>query len=325
MQRYVCGLATIDFMPYPAAPYRGHGWHISLDRHPSCKNLRSFVNGRSVMARAVMIHAASAETAKYVTGMVYAASCLITPGHIFPPDEIEVVLASGARQDSGAGDGEQSQRIAGTWDGLTLACMIAAKASHRKAYQYALFKFLLSQQVFPVDVMDLDPSHWWPARFVFDSAEYHVRCAQAIVLAYSVLEELSLELRASPSNPSLLGGKWNPVVRSELEGRLSASGVNLSEPLLWVLRDTPTRIERARAPEGQSKVSWARSKIRDSDLDIVDAIAYASWLRSKVSAHRLRDLAASLSLYDVSNVQHLARRLLLEKLGFWRYRERRHS
>ena len=59
-------------------------------------------------------------------------------------------------------------------------------------------------------------------------------------------------------------------------------------------------------------------KFGESELQITDAIDYASWLRSKISAHRLSDLASSLSYYDVVNVQDLARRLLLEHLGFWK-------
>jgi hypothetical protein len=199
--------------------------------------------------------------------------------------------------------------------------MIAAKSSHRRAYQYALFKHLLSHEIFSTNVMDLDPSHWWPGQFVFPSAEHHVHCAYAIVTAYAVLEELSLELRASSKNPSKIGGKWNPQVRNELEIRLRKAGVDLSETVLWTMRDTPTRVERVRSPRTQSKAEWAGWKIRDSEMEIVDAIAYASWLRSKLSAHRLRELAESLSYYDVSNVQHLARRLLLERLGFWRYEQ----
>jgi hypothetical protein len=195
--------------------------------------------------------------------------------------------------------------------------MVAAKASHRKTYQYALFKHLLSHEVFSTSIMDLEPSYWWPTQFVFDSAQHHVRCAYAIIAAYSVLEELALEMRASREKPSIIDGKWNPEVKTELESRLLKAGIDLSEAVLWTLRDTPTRVERMRPPRSQSKAKWARLKIRDSEVEVVDAIAYASWLRSKVSAHRLRELAGSLSYYEVANVQGLARRVLLERLGFW--------
>jgi hypothetical protein len=54
-------------------------------------------------------------------------------------------------------------------------------------------------------------------------------------------------------------------------------------------------------------------------VSIVDAIAHASWLRSRVSAHKLKyEFARVLSVYDVSNAQFFARRLLLESLRLWR-------
>ena len=51
--------------------------------------------------------------------------------------------------------------------------------------------------------------------------------------------------------------------------------------------------------------------------DLVDAISYASWLRSKVASHNTKALTRGLSPYDVVNVQHLARRLLIEVLGIF--------
>ena len=137
----------------------------------------------------------------------------------------------------------------------------------------------------------------------------HVFNASAITLGYSVLEELSLDIRASTKVPSRINGRWNPQVKKDLQERLAKAGINLSEPILWHLRDTPTRIERTRKPPVLQKTEWAGFKVRDVYLDIVEAIAYASWLRSKISAHRLSALAKSLTVCDVANVQHLARRV----------------
>ena len=111
-------------------------------------------------------------------------------------------------------------------------------------------------------------------------------------------------------------------MKQELEDRLLKANVDLSEPLMWHLRDAPTKIERSRQPPSKSKCEWASAKVRDVYVEVIDGIAYASWLRSSISAHRLPRLARSLTIYDVANVQHLARRLLLEVLGFWRYYQR---
>lgn len=50
-----------------------------------------------------------------------------------------------------------------------------------------------------------------------------------------------------------------------------------------------------------------------------DAIARASYLRSRVSSHKLGRSAAILTALDVANVQLLACRLLLEHLCVFKY------
>ena len=197
------------------------------------------------------------------------------------------------------------------------ACLVATRASSRKSFQYALMKYKLSQQLFNTRIDILDPAKWNPKKFVFNSALHHVRCAQAIALGYSVIEEIGLEIRATQKNPSFINGTWNPSVKTDLEQRLINSGINLSEKASWTMRDTPTKIERNRKVLKVGKASWAYRKVRDSEIEVVDAIAHASWLRSKISAHRLHEISTSLNYYDVSNMHYLSRRLFLESLGLW--------
>ena len=323
MKGYYSGYLVSDYALFPATPYRGKGWIISFEDEPTDATSRRWatIDGKSYPARAVIIHAASRERAQYVADTMHASLCLVSGESPFFRGTVVVPTDS----DSAKQDDRQYQALTGPGDvhmsGLPLACLVAAKTSYRRAYQYALFKYLLSHHIFSTSSTGLDPSGWWSTRFVFDSADHHVRCAYAIVLAYSVLEELSLEVRASQETPSRIDGKWNAKVKDELETRLKKAGVDLSETILWILRDTPTRIERFKPPPTQSRAEWAGLKVRDSELAVVDAIAYTSWLRSGVSAHKLREFAGSLSYYNVANAQHLARRLLLEKLGFWRYQE----
>ena len=324
MKAYYSHYLVGDYALFPPTPYKGKGWIISFEDEPSdaTAGRMDIINGKSYRARAVIIHAASRERAQYVADMVHASLCL-TLGEL-PPCGPTVVVPADLR--SAEQEDRQYQTLAAPRDvfvgGLPLTCLIAVKASYRKGYQYALFKHLLSHQVFPTSMMGLHPTGWWPSQFVFDSPEHHVRCAYAIVLAYSVLEELSLQVIASDSEPSRKNGQWNPPVKQDLEDRLKKAGIDLSETILWILRDTPTRIERKRPPDTQSLAPWAGLKVRDSEVAVIDAIAYTSWLRSTVSAHKLRELAPSLGYYDVMNAQHVARRLLLERLGFWRYQER---
>jgi hypothetical protein len=214
----------------------------------------------------------------------------------------------------------QAEIVWGATD-LPLACEIGAKASRRLALTYAVTRYAFSMSICSVHGVDLEP---WTAPHLALSRlpREHVEFCHAIVAAYSVVEDLGLSLRASPQNPSRIGNKWNPVVRSNLEGRLDRAGVDLSETLLWTVRGTKRKLEKQRPLPDGFKTPWAASVVRDTEIPVVDAIAYAEWLRSAVASHATKELTAVLSLYDVINVQHLARRLLLESLGFWRWHER---
>ena len=73
-----------------------------------------------------------------------------------------------------------------------------------------------------------------------------------------------------------------------------------------------------------NKSKWSQSPhVRDEEMEIIDAIDRSSYLRSKVASHKLatsekNKFVKVLSPYDVANVQLLARRLILEKLGLWK-------
>ncbi|MEW5978326.1 MAG: hypothetical protein AB1898_21225 [Acidobacteriota bacterium] len=205
--------------------------------------------------------------------------------------------------------------------GLWKGCRAAAKASWRKQLQYALTKFHQSQSLFVAHPMDLDPSrrYYMPLSALPDD---HVRFAYAIIAAYSVVEELGLEVRASREKPSRLpGGRWDPDVRADLEKRLHKAGINVKERSPWMVRGPKRRIHLTPTVMQQKKYAWARGWVQDRPVELVDAIAHASWLRSKVASHRVhksKPLIDALSPYDVCNVQFLAQRLILEMLDLWK-------
>jgi hypothetical protein len=121
-------------------------------------------------------------------------------------------------------------------------------------------------------------------------------------------------------NPSKLNGTWNPVVRADVETRLGSAGINLSEHCSWNVRGKRTNIEKKKPPVIAKAAPWSAWRVRDGDMDLVDALDLSSFLRSKISAHRTdKRLLRVPSVYDVANAQFLARRLFLESLGFWRY------
>jgi len=166
--------------------------------------------------------------------------------------------------------------------------------------------------------IDLEP---WkaPYRAVSSFPGDQVMLSYAIISSYSVVEDQKLTLQASSKNPSRIKGKWNPAVKWDLEERLHRAGVDLKEPILWLARGPQRKIEKRREIPDGTNAPWSASIVRDTEIPIIDAIAYAEWLRSGVASHAVNDLTPVLSPYDVINAQHVARRLLLETLGSWRF------
>jgi len=316
MQRYYSSLLVLERGKEEGIFCKGRGWQISFESNP-----QSDIITGGEPAKEIVVHARTEARAQYVVDLVLAAYCLYS-GNILAFDQLPVfpVRATTMKEMEEqllVGGG----RSMGVYH-LPVSCAIAARASQKRVYQYALFKYLLSCRTVTLGPCLLDPQgSWEPGRLVWPLPNEHVFSANAITLAYSVLEELSCDIRASSKAPSRIGDDWNPIVKGDLQRRLTAVGISLSEPILWNLRQTPTRIERVRRPPGSAKCEWAKYGVRDTYLDVIEAIAYASWLRSTVSAHRASALTTSLTICDVANVQHLSRRLLLEALGFWRYCE----
>jgi hypothetical protein len=199
-----------------------------------------------------------------------------------------------------------------------LAAWIAAKASHKRTLVYALMKYLLSKKTCFVDLMRMRASDRANVRAGKDPATYVV-FANAIVQAYSVIEELGFEVRASQNRPSVIDGRWNPSVKKDLTGRLVKGRIDLADCETWMIQGPPRKVDRSQPHLTGPKAPWARGAARDMKLAVEDAIARASYLRSRVSSHRLSRRSASLTALDVANVQLLARRLLLEHIGAFKY------
>lgn len=314
MQKYYSKLMLLENDQEEGLFCKGRGWSVVFESNPSS----AIIVNSGKPSQEIVILAKSLERAQYVSNMILASYYLYTGEAltfdmkpVFPnrPQTITEIAEQKMSGDSG---------YLGVFN-LPISCLISAKASQRIKYQYAIFKYYLGFRTVPLRILSLDPSgDWFPGKAVTESPEEHVLNAYSIVLCYSVLEELSLEIRASKKSPSMINGSWNPEVKRGLQERLDNSGIDLSEPILWNLRDTPTSIERTRRPTIIRKTEWSGLKVRDAYIELIEAIAYASWLRSSISSHRLSKLAKSLTIYDVANVQHLSRRLLLEILGFWR-------
>lgn len=210
--------------------------------------------------------------------------------------------------------------------GLPTACAIAARASRRRSWSYAIAKYAFSVGLYSVHPIDMQPS----SRVSHPVSSYpsdHVLLSHAILAAFGAIEDLGLAVPAGHGRPSRIGGAWNPEVLADLEARLRQSRIDPHERVVWSVRGPARRIERRRpVPPGEG-LSWTGGAVRDRTLTVADAIGYADFLRDRVAAHGVRDLTRSLSPYDAVNVQHLSRFLLLASLGFrvWEPRAARPS
>jgi hypothetical protein len=194
--------------------------------------------------------------------------------------------------------------------GFPDACKLAARASRKRAHSYALSLYHVSQTLHANHPMDLNDD-LRSSEFRSAACHDHVRFGYSLIAAYAVLEQLGLAL----TGEAFKQGNWIPEKRTELERRLTRVGIDLSKPAIWHLRGGRTTLERRRKTQPLKKARWARGRVRDEEVEIVDAIAELRWLRSGVAAHDVKGSARFLSVFDVVNAQDLARRCILACLG----------
>jgi hypothetical protein len=194
--------------------------------------------------------------------------------------------------------------------GFPEACRLAAKASTKRAYMYAFALYHVSQLLHVNEPMDLNDD-LRPNQRRSPVPHDHVRFAYSIVTAYAVLEQLGLALHGE----AFANGCWIPEKKRDLEERLNRAGINLGKPEYWLLRGGCTRLELMRRTQGLKKAKWAWGKVRDKEVAVVDAVADLRWIRSRVAAHDVKDLASLISIFDVANAQYLARRCILACMG----------
>jgi len=294
----------------PSPPFKGAGWEAHLV--PQRRDPPLIQDGKEIV-----LYASSWASAQRALDLIQGCHQLV----LGDPPVIPVhSIAHNDSEPDWMEPEERKAQVHETWStlGFALACAVAAKASRWRQWVYAVAKYKFSLSLYSVHHVDLEPwraPHLPVSSFPGD----HVMFSYAIISAYSIVEDLKLPVRASAKAPSRIKGEWNPKVKNDLEDRLTKAGVNIGETILWTARGPKRRIEKRRPLPNGKKAPWSAWIVRDSEIPVIDAIAYAEWLRSCVASHGVKDLTGLLSPYDVINVQHLARRLLLESLGFWRW------
>jgi len=204
---------------------------------------------------------------------------------------------------------------------------LTSLASKDNKLANSIVKYQLSTEIYSQHYMDLHEVIDWKTT---DFNYIQMRFAYAIITAYSVIEELGLNVNVdiSKNRRSIFeNGDWNPEVHDDLVNRLKLSNINIEEDISWMIRGDETEIEKKRPIQTTRVAEWADPpdyedsffiKIKDGYVYVPDAINYISFLRSSISSHSVGERIMNLSVFDVANAQFLARRLILEKTGLWK-------
>jgi len=212
---------------------------------------------------------------------------------------------------------------------VAFGCSIAERIIMDNQIVYALEKYKTSLGLISFNPHSADPRYGQ----VFDhydiKREYHTKAAFAIIAAFSVIEELGLEIRSSQKKRRFLNpdaGQWNPEVLDDIKERLVKSNIPEKLTFDWIYRGRPTKIEEEIKPYFGIDSEWTKygKEVRDKTLTIPEAIHNTSYLRNYIAAHKFNEFTQYLSPYDIFNTQMLARVLILHRLSMWQYMIDRH-
>ncbi len=207
LRKYLTGYLVDDWKELPPLPYKGKGWRITLSKPARAKIGKGICQ---VKTREVIINAPSVEIAQNALDLINSAICLILgSSQLF--HERKVVQPADKKESKelfkNSFPHPDFERLTGM-NRIPRACIIAAKASHRRSYKYALVKLKFASDLHSVHWVDIDPSlateHLGVSPYSLD----HVRLAFSIIASYGVIEELGLEIRATSKKPSMIDGKW---------------------------------------------------------------------------------------------------------------------
>ena len=201
------GLMACDYFRFPDPPYRGKSWYFDLVPPATDLPVASTIVGDRVFpAKEVVIWANRDVTAQRAADLAHTARLLLEgsnllsrlyPGEHAPIHRANPQIAVKLTEDESA----FLSRTQTVTPNIPLACRIAAQASLKLEYVYALAKLRLSIETFSVPFIELDPFH--SANLPKSPLpEDHVRMAFAIVTAWGCVEELGFEIRASSTNPA---------------------------------------------------------------------------------------------------------------------------
>jgi hypothetical protein len=328
-----------DSTRFPSSGFQGAGWKLLANEVPYVKpgskawerhfeKMRKTYSEYSVhsissrgewwIAPQISAEAKSRLAAQKAFRLLIAALTILDGNTLAEVEENVVVPRDRNKLEDLEPDDLAGLRYTIARDSVIFGSEFAAALSKRKFRSSAAFKLKLSYKLASAHWMDLHPKYYPKSFGVSDAFSDHVKMASAITLAYSAIEELQLEPRSINKRQVRTEAGWDEAAKKDLDQRLELSGVDTAEPLGWTRRGSQTRVHRAQRAAAGAKQPWTKGIVRDRAVTVQDALLEASWLRSKCTTHRYQKATSSISMYDVANVQLLARRLLLESVGLWK-------
>jgi len=317
-KEYYIGLGVFLNPNHPPPPYFGRRWKILFKNIMGKKQGAFFTlqERKSIPSKNIIIEASSFKKAVDIAQLIYACLVVLKAGDYFG-FEPEITLKEINK------DFKPTNLDTLYTDSLDLASFMAAKASFNLNLVYAIHKLAISFHLGFISCVDLDPylnSDYLekPTLKKYFPVKNLVTMSCMITMAYAAIEELNLHTRAS-SNLK----EWGEKHENDLLKRFKEEKLDPNELYDWILRGPKTFLERNMSDFNKmKKAEWSRGPIRDVKVKITEAIYFSSFLRNKVSAHTLnspenKKRIKTLSMYDVTNGQYLARRLILEKLKLW--------
>ena len=276
-------------------------------------------SGNYFPAQRIIIRANSQELAENVKDLIYAANNLVYP------DSSEdrgagflIGLKSESKSSFKLNEKPYSLNFIKLENAL-IAFKIIQRIFQDKDLIYSLIKYNLSCNLDSFTPHSTNPNYGQVFPNYYSDFQYHVNAAYSINVAYSIIEELQLDIRSSPSNPTFNPSKtdFNEIVRDNLENRLNRINISTRDGYSWIMRGELSLLQRDIKPSFGVRIFPNHNVLFDERVELIEAIQRARYIRNFITAHKFRDITEFISPYDVFNIQTLARKLFLNKLGLW--------
>lgn len=270
-------------------------------------------------AQRIIIKAENEELAENVKDLLFIASNMVYPNPNQSPDTGFLIEDSREEEDTLAYHEQPLCSYFKKVDNPVLAFKIVLKCLSNKNLTYALVKYGFSVRLDSFTPHSASPRFGQIFDNYFTDYQYHVNAAYAINSAYSVLEELQLEIRSSSSKPTYNADKtdFNEQVRSDLDKRLSPIGLSSSDRFDWILRGEITLLQREFDPNFGVRNFPDSPTVLDERIELIEAIQRARLIRNFITAHKFKDVTEFISPYDVFNIQTLVRKAFFHKIDLW--------